>query len=250
MTRLTILIPELAPTAQLPHFAQALARLEPPADEIIAVVASDADATAAWAQRTGWRIVHAPHAAADLVATGVRAATSPLVCVVPANGVPRGDLVSVAEASLASEAVALVSVLMPGGDEPQAGRRGALRAWLADWLVPLLFRLRLFAPGLRLMRGGHVLAFRRADFLAVGGCAGVGALDRDAYLYRRMTWRGRVLAIGGGALPGAGRVPERSTTIAIMDGAARPATRAPGRTLHMPTSGRLETQIASAAGQA
>jgi hypothetical protein len=176
----------------------------------------------------GWRIVHAPHAAADLIATGVRAATSPLVCVLPTHCVPPPDLVSVARASLASEAVALVSVPMPGGGTPEAGRRGALPAWLASWLVPLLFRLRLFAPGLRLLEGGHVFMFRRADFLAVGGSAGDGALARDASLCRRMRWRGRVLAIRGGALPRPARVPQRATATALMDGAARAANR-PGQ---------------------
>ena len=35
---------------------------------------------------------------------------------------------------------------------------------------PLLFRPQLFLRGVRLLFGDHAMFFRRADFLAVGGC--------------------------------------------------------------------------------
>ena len=38
------------------------------------------------------------------------------------------------------------------------------------WYAPLLFRPLLFLRGVRLLFGDHAMFFRRADFLAVGGC--------------------------------------------------------------------------------
>jgi GT2 family glycosyltransferase len=42
--------------------------------------------------------------------------------------------------------------------------------WIKTWYAPLLFRPQLFLRGVRLLFGDHAMFFRRADFLAVGGC--------------------------------------------------------------------------------
>jgi hypothetical protein len=42
--------------------------------------------------------------------------------------------------------------------------------WIKTWYAPVIFRPHLFLRGCRLLFGDHAMFFRRADFLAVGGC--------------------------------------------------------------------------------
>jgi GT2 family glycosyltransferase len=57
--------------------------------------------------------------------------------------------------------------------------------------VPLLFRPLLFLRGGRLLFGDHAMFFRRADFLAVGGCDETLSVMEDADLCIRFCRLGR-----------------------------------------------------------
>ncbi len=59
------------------------------------------------------------------------------------------------------------------------------------WYIPLLFRPRLFLRGVRLLYGDHAMFFRRAQFLAIGGCDDGSAVMEDADLCIRLARFGR-----------------------------------------------------------
>ncbi len=67
----------------------------------------------------------------------------------------------------------------------------SLHNWLKTWYVPLLFRPHLFLRGARLLFGDHAMFFRRADFLAVGGCDPACRAWRSADLCVRLRRLGR-----------------------------------------------------------
>ena len=64
--------------------------------------------------------------------------------------------------------------------------------WIKTWYAPLLFRPHVFLKGGRLLFGDHAMFFRRADFLAVGGCDETLMIMEDADLCLRLVRLGRV----------------------------------------------------------
>jgi DNA-binding CsgD family transcriptional regulator len=60
------------------------------------------------------------------------------------------------------------TALLSGPDRVRWGT--SFHNWIKTWYAPLLFRPLLFLRGVRLLFGDHAMFFRRADFLAVGGC--------------------------------------------------------------------------------
>ena len=75
----------------------------------------------------------------------------------------------------AAEQLGLFVVRGAGGEAfkgvPQDGiARTSFHNCIKTWYAPLLFRPQLFLRGVRLLFGDHAMFFRRADFLAVGGC--------------------------------------------------------------------------------
>ena len=56
----------------------------------------------------------------------------------------------------------------------------------------MIFRPHLFLRGCRLLFGDHAMFFRRADFLAVGGCDETLTVMEDADLCLRLCRRGRI----------------------------------------------------------
>src|SRR3954465_8539338 len=58
--------------------------------------------------------------------------------------------------------------LLTGPDRVRWGT--GFHNWIKTWYAPLLFRPQLFLRGVRLLFGDYAMFFRRADFLAVGGC--------------------------------------------------------------------------------
>jgi GT2 family glycosyltransferase len=65
-------------------------------------------------------------------------------------------------------ALAGFTPLLSGPDQVRWGT--SFHNWIKTWYAPLLFRPQLFLRGVRLLFGDHAMFFRRADFLAVGGC--------------------------------------------------------------------------------
>src|SRR6202049_2651572 len=81
-----------------------------------------------------------------------------------------GDAVAVMRRVLADPGTALAGFtpLLSGPDRVRWGT--SFHNWIKTWYAALRFRPQLFLRGLRLLFGDHAMFFRRADFLAVGGC--------------------------------------------------------------------------------
>ncbi len=151
-----------------------------------------ADATRAMARGAGWRVVAAPGGRGPAVNAGVAACSAPLVIVLHADTLPPADALAVVARTLADPRVALAGftpvIAGPGGTR----RLTTAHNWAKTWYAPLLFRPGLFLRGGRLLFGDHAMFFRRADFLAVGGCDEGLAVMEDADLCVRMCALGRV----------------------------------------------------------
>src|SRR5215467_11771513 len=101
---------------------------------------------------------------------GVQEATAPIICVLHADTLLPDDAVAVMRRALADPGIALAgfTTLLSGPDKVRWGT--SFHNWIKTWYAPLLFRPHLFLRGVRLLFGDHAMFFRRADFLAVGGC--------------------------------------------------------------------------------
>lgn len=192
MSRLAIVIPMLDEAVALPRLIEALARLDPPAAEIIAVDGGSGDDSAGLARAAGWRVLTSAKGRARQINVGVRAAGSAHVCVLHADTIPPPDMARVIAATLADETVALAGftpiIRGPGGIRRATTFHNKVKTWYA----PLIFRPHLFLAGARLLFGDHAMFFRRADFIAVGGCDERAEVMEDADLCLRLARRGRV----------------------------------------------------------
>ena len=192
VTQVAIVIPALNEETALPRVLRHLSLLDPAPAQTILVDGGSHDRTAALAQAEGLQVLSSPPGRARQINLGVRAATAPLVCVLHADTLLPDDAVAVIRRTLADEQIALA------GFAPLLSGPGGVRwvtsfhNWMKTWYAPLLFRPLLFARGGRLLFGDHAMFFRRADFLAVGGCDERLRAMEDADLCIRMTARGRV----------------------------------------------------------
>jgi glycosyltransferase involved in cell wall biosynthesis len=196
MSRITILIPAFDEEAALPATIGNVAALDPPPDEILLVDGGSTDATLALAQAAGFGTLVSPRKGrAAQVNFGVTAATGEIVCVLHADSLLPADAVAVIRQTLADRRIALASftprICGPGGT-----RWGTtLHNWAKTWYAPLLFRPHLFVRGVRLLFGDHAMFFRRADYLAVGGCDPDCLVMEEADLCIRMAARGRTVMV-------------------------------------------------------
>ena len=188
----SLVIPMLNEAAALPALVDALALLDPRPDEVIAVDGGSADGSAAMARSAGWKLVDAPRGRAVQINAGVDAASGMFVCVLHADTIPPKDIAGVVAQTMADRRIAL------GGFVPVLrGAKGirwgtTAHNFLKTWYAPLLFRPHLFLRGGRLLFGDHAMFFRRADFLAVGGCDPALRIMEDADLCIRLNRLGRV----------------------------------------------------------
>ncbi|MBU2033362.1 MAG: glycosyltransferase, partial [Alphaproteobacteria bacterium] len=120
------------------------------------------------------------------------AARGELVCVLHADTLPPTDMVAVIERALADPHTALAS-FTPVIRGPQ-GTRWVTSAhnWAKTWYAPLLTRPHLFFRGVRLLFGDHAMFFRRAEFLALGGCNPGDAVMEEADLCVKFAALGRI----------------------------------------------------------
>ena len=189
---LSVVIPMLDEAAALPRLVQALARLDPAAVQVVAVDGGSLDESVAIARAAGWEVVEAPRGRGVQINAGVAAARGALVCVLHADTIPPADLARWVARTLEDPQVSL------GGFVPLLrGERGirwgtTAHNFLKTWYAPLLFRPHLFLRGGRLLFGDHAMFFRRADFLAVGGCDPELKVMEDADLCIRLNRRGRI----------------------------------------------------------
>ena len=170
MSGVALVIPMLNEAAALPRLLRSLGVLDPAPDEIIAVDGGSTDGSAAIAQAGGLRVITTPRGRGTQINAGVAAASAPLVCVLHADTLLPDDAMAVIAATMADPRMALAS-FMPLLSGPGGVRWGtSLHNWAKTYYGPLLFRPHLFLRGARLLFGDHAMFFRRADFLAAGGC--------------------------------------------------------------------------------
>ena len=170
MSPVSIVVPMLNEAAALPRLIRVLAGLHPPPCEIVAVDGCSSDASVAIAETAGWRVVASPAGRGLQVNTGVAAATGAIVCVLHADTLPPDDMVAVIERVMADPGTSLAGFTPLIAGERTTRWGTSFHNWIKTWYAPLLFRPHLFVRGVRLLFGDHAMFFRRADFLAVGGC--------------------------------------------------------------------------------
>ncbi|WP_043837878.1 glycosyltransferase [Muricoccus aerilatus] len=192
MTGVAIVIPVLNEVASLPALLRNLAALHPPPDEIVAVDGGSGDGSAAMARTGGLRVVEHPvRGRAAQINRGVEEVSASVVLVLHADTTLPEDAVAVVRRVMADPGTALAGFtpLLSGLETVRWGT--SFHNWIKTWYAPLLFRPHLFLRGARLLFGDHAMFFRRADFLAVGGCDTTLAVMEDADLCIRFARLGR-----------------------------------------------------------
>ena len=191
----TLLVPTLDEENALPTLVEAFAALDPRPDEILLVDGGSTDATVSIAREAGWRVIESDRGRAVQINKGVDAATGEMVCVVHADTVPPSSMVEAIAETLGDRSIALAS-FMPIIRGPQKTRWGTtIHNWAKTWYAPLITRPHLFFRGVRLLFGDHAMFFRRADFLAIGGCTPGDAVMEEADLCVKFARLGRVKMI-------------------------------------------------------
>lgn len=188
----TVLIVALDEERALPALVERLAMLDPRPAEILLVDGGSMDGTIEIARSAGWRVLAAERGRALQINLGVKGARSELVCVLHADTLPPTDMVAVIERTLDDPRTALAS-FTPVIRGPQRTRWvTTAHNWAKTWYAPLLTRPHLFLQGVRLLFGDHAMFFRRAEFLALGGCNPGDAVMEEADLCVKFATLGRI----------------------------------------------------------
>ena len=193
VTGVSIVVPMLDEAAALPRLLRCLAGLHPQADEVVFVDGGSSDGSVGVVRDAGHRVVAGCGRGRGVqVNAGVAAVGAGVVCVLHADTILPDDAVAVMARTMADARVALAGFtpLLCGADRVRWGT--SLHNWLKTWYGPLLFRPHLFLRGLRLLFGDHAMFFRRADFLAAGGCDTSLPIMEDVDLCLRLHRFGRV----------------------------------------------------------
>jgi glycosyltransferase involved in cell wall biosynthesis len=188
----SIVVPALDEEKVLTILVDHLALLDPPPLEVLLVDGGSYDKTVQIALAASWRVVESARGRALQINRGVAEARGELVCVVHADSLPPRDMVAVIEATMAKSDVALAS-FTPLIRGPRKTRWGTTaHNWIKTWYAPLITRPHLFVRGVRLLFGDHAMFFRRADFLAIGGCTPGDAVMEEADLCVKFARLGRI----------------------------------------------------------
>ena len=168
---ITIVIPAFNEEKALPATLASLAVMDPPPDEILLIDGGSDDATVSIAQAADITAITAPKKGRGAqVNHGVMLARGDVVCVLHADSILPRDAMHVIRTAMRDERIALAS-FTPRLAGPQGTRWGStFHNWIKTWYAPLLARPHLFFRGVRLLFGDHAMFFRKAQFLAVGGC--------------------------------------------------------------------------------
>jgi len=208
-TNVAIVIPTLDEATTLPRLARLLAALDPAPAEILVVDGGSDDGTAALARSLGLAVIeHHERGRAAQINRGIAQVASPLVCILHADTAPPDDMVAVIRRTLADRQVALAGFtpLLSGPNKVRWVT--SFHNWIKTWYAPLLLRPHLFVRGVRLLFGDHAMFFRRADFLAAGGCDPGMAVMEEADLCVKMARFGRVRLVNRVILTSDRRVAE------------------------------------------
>lgn len=188
-----LVIPTLDEATTLPRLARLLAALDPAPDEVLVVDGGSTDGTAAIARALGLTAIeHHEQGRSRQINRGVAAAESPIVCVLHADTQPPDDMIAVIRRTMADPKIALAGFtpLLSGADKVRWAT--SFHNWIKTWYAPLLLRPHLFVKGVRLLFGDHAMFFRRADFLAAGGCDPGMSVMEEADLCVKLARFGRV----------------------------------------------------------
>jgi len=187
-----VVIPMLNEAAALPRMLRCLRVLHPAPAEIIVVDGGSTDDSVAIAAAAGLRVITAPRGRGAQINAGAAAASAALICVLHADTILPDDAIAVIAATMADPRLSLASFtpLLSGPDRVRWGT--SLHNWAKTYYGPLLFRPHLFLRGTRLLFGDHAMFFRRADFLAAGGCDTTLPIMEDVDLCIRLGRLGRV----------------------------------------------------------
>lgn len=188
----TLLVPTLDEERVLPELVALFERLDPKPAETMLVDGGSTDRTCEIAREAGWRVIESEKGRALQINKGVEAARGEIVCVVHADTHPPSDMVQVIEETLSDKRISLAS-FTPVIRGPEKTRWGTtIHNWAKTWYAPLITRPHLFVRGVRLLFGDHAMFFRRADFIAVGGCTPGDQVMEEADLCVKLAQRGRV----------------------------------------------------------
>lgn len=194
VSAVSIVVPMLDEAIALPRLIRVLAGLHPAPLEVLAVDGGSTDDSVAIATAAGWRVIASPAGRGVQVNAGVAAAAGRIVCVLHADTLPPDDAVAVIERVMADAATALAGFTpLITGEKTRWGT--SLHNVVKTWYAPLLVRPHLFLRGVRLLFGDHAMFFRRADFLAVGGCDPGLPVMEEADLCIKLARLGRVRLI-------------------------------------------------------
>jgi glycosyltransferase involved in cell wall biosynthesis len=188
-----IVIPTLDEATTLPRLARLLAALDPPPDEVLVIDGGSSDGTVAIARELGFTVIeHPEQGRSRQINRGVDAVASPIVCVLHADTQPPDDMIAVIRRTMADPNIALAGFtpLLSGPDKVRWVT--SFHNWIKTWYAPLLLRPHLFFKGVRLLFGDHAMFFRRADFLAAGGCDPGMSVMEEADLCVKLARYGRV----------------------------------------------------------
>ena len=192
-TTVTLVIPTLDEASTLPRLARLLAALEPLPDEVLVVDGSSSDGTGDLARNLGLTVIeHQEQGRSQQINRGVEEATSTIVCVLHADTLPPDDMIAVIRRTMNDPKIALAGFtpLLSGPDKVRWVT--SFHNWIKTWYAPLLLRPHLFLRGVRLLFGDHAMFFRRADFLAAGGCDPGMSVMEEADLCVKLARFGRV----------------------------------------------------------
>lgn len=193
MNDVAIVIPALDEAANVPRLARLLSILDPPPAEVVVVDGGSTDGTAEIAEKAGLKVIrHEARGRAAQINRGIAETESPLVCILHADTILPFDAVTVIRRTLDNRRIALAGFTALIGGPDKVRWVTSFHNWIKTWYAPLIVRPHLFARGLRLLFGDHAMFFRRADFLAAGGCDPTTMVMEDAELCVRMHRLGRV----------------------------------------------------------
>lgn len=186
-----LVIPLLDEEKALPTLIEVVRGLKPHPDEIIAVDGGSSDRTCELVRTAGWHQLETDKGRAVQINAGVAEAQSTLVCVVHADTIPPTDMVQVIRDTMEDNRIALASFTPLITGEKTRWFTSA-HNYIKTWYAPLITRPHLFFRGVRLLFGDHAMFFRRADFLAVGGCTPSDAVMEEADLCVKFARLGKI----------------------------------------------------------
>ncbi|GAA4050806.1 glycosyltransferase [Parerythrobacter jejuensis] len=191
MQSLALIVPLLDEEKALPALIEVIGRLDPQPTQVIAVDGGSSDRTCELVRQAGWTLVETARGRGRQINEGVRAASSTLACVLHADTTPPIDMVEVIRDTLEDDRIALASFTPLITGEKTRWFTSA-HNFIKTWYAPLITRPHLFFRGVRLLFGDHAMFFRRADFLAIGGCTPGDAVMEEADLCVKFAALGRI----------------------------------------------------------